>query len=149
SATRFQNSLGGFARSLPSVHFAPERSLREFQPLFPIKFPERLDDFAEITRDDGVQLVQRQIDAMISHPVLREGVGADALGAVAGADERASLLGPLAVERFLLALVDAAPQDAHGPLEILVLAALVLALDFHLLRRAALVPDAHGRLGLV
>src|SRR5205085_10737440 len=41
------------------------------------------------------------------------------------------------------------PQPADGPVIVLVLAALVLALDLQLLGGAALVPDADGALGLV
>ena len=50
---------------------------------------------------------------------------------------------------FLLPFEDPAAQDAHGPVVVLVLAALVLALDFHLVGGAFLVPDADGAFGLV
>src|SRR5207302_4813953 len=73
----------------------------------------------------------------------------NARAAVAGADERAALLGAFAVQRLPLPFVQSAAQDAHGPLKVLVLAALVLALDFQLLGRALLVPDADGAFGFV
>ena len=40
----------------------------------------------QVTVEDAIELVQRQADAMVGHPVLREIVGADAFGAVARAD---------------------------------------------------------------
>src|SRR5262245_36897841 len=53
---------------------------------------ERVDDLAErLALDDLRQLVEREIDAVVAHPALREIVGADALGAVAGADLAAAL----------------------------------------------------------
>src|SRR5262245_29260996 len=86
---------------------------------------------------------------MVGDPVLREIIGADALAAVAGADQGAALLGAFAVQRLLLPFVNPAAQDAHGSLKVLVLAALVLALDFEFFGSAALVPDADGAFGLV
>src|SRR5262249_41024896 len=107
------------------------------------------DDLGEVAGDDGVELVQVQVDAVVGDAVLREVVGADALAAVARAYHRLARLGPLAVQPLLLALEDAAAEDAHRPVVVLVLAALVLALDLDLVGGAALVPDADGALGLV
>ena len=45
------------------------------------------DQLAKFAGDDGVELVQRQVDAVVGDAVLREVVGADALAAVAGADQ--------------------------------------------------------------
>ena len=104
--------------------------------------PSRPDDLLQVAGDNGVELVERQIDAMIGDAILREVVGADAFAAVAGADQRAALLGPFLVQRLLLAFVQPAAEDAHGPVVVLVLAAFVLALDFHLFGGALLVPDA-------
>src|SRR5262245_50882000 len=86
---------------------------------------------------------------MIGDAVLREVIGADALAAVAGADERAALLGALLVLVLLLPFVEPGAQDTHRPVVVLVLTALVLALDFQLVGRALPVPDADGALGLV
>ena len=48
---------------------------------------QRLDDLVErLARDHLVELVEGQVDAVVGDAVLREIVGADALGAVAGAD---------------------------------------------------------------
>ena len=44
---------------------------------------ERIDQFLDVAVHHGVQLVERQIDAVIRHPALREVVGADTLGPVA------------------------------------------------------------------
>src|SRR5581483_10600308 len=86
---------------------------------------------------------------MVGDAVLREIVGADAFTAVAGADQRPPLLGSFAVQFLLLQFVDAAAQDTHGAFVVFVLAAFILALHFQLIRRTALVPDAHGALGFV
>ena len=48
---------------------------------------QRLEQGVEVSLDDAVQAVQRQVDAVVGHPVLREIVGPDALAAVAGADQ--------------------------------------------------------------
>src|SRR5947209_2191822 len=86
---------------------------------------------------------------MIGESVLGKVVRANALAAVAGADHRLARIGPFAVQLRLLALVDQAAQAAHGPVVILVLAALVLALDFDLVRCPLLVPDADSAFRLV
>src|SRR5262249_3846897 len=125
------------------------RTISPREPLLLIELLQRCNQLVEPARDDAVQALEREIDAMVSHGVLREIVGADALAAVAGADEGAPLFGPLPVNRLLLPLVQPAAQDAHGPLEIFVLAALILAFDFQLFRRAALVPDPHRAFSLV
>src|SRR5690242_16236482 len=114
------------------------------EALFFVEVAQGLDQFAEVAGDDGAELVQVQVDAVIRDAVLWEVVSADALAAVAGADQRAALLGPFAVQFLLPHFVDPAAQDTQGTIVVLVLAALVLALDFQLVRRAALVPDAHG-----
>ena len=48
---------------------------------------QRLDDLVErLAVEHLVELVERQVDAVVGDPPLRKIVGADALGAVAGAD---------------------------------------------------------------
>ena len=47
---------------------------------------QRVDELVQLAHHDPVDLVQRQIDAVVGHAALREIVGADALAAVAGAD---------------------------------------------------------------
>src|SRR5262245_35115405 len=119
------------------------------QALLLVEVLEGLDQLAEGAGDDGVEFVEVEVDAVVGDSVLREVVGADALAAVAGADEGAALLGALLVQPLLLPFVQPAAQDAHGPVVVLVLAALVLALHLHFVGGAALVPDADGALGLV
>ena len=47
---------------------------------------QRIDEFVEIAGHDAIDLVERQVDAVIGDAALREIVGADALAAIAGAD---------------------------------------------------------------
>src|SRR5437764_1172652 len=49
---------------------------------------ERVDEVVELAVHDAVDLVQGEIDAVVGDAALREVVGADALGAVARADQR-------------------------------------------------------------
>src|SRR5438270_512513 len=63
------------------------------QPLLLVEFLKRLDQLAYLPRNDGVELVQVQVDAVIGDAVLREVVGANPLAAVAGADQAPPLLG--------------------------------------------------------
>src|SRR5206468_3842712 len=87
-----------------------------------------------------------QIDAVISDPVLRKVVGPNAFAAIPRADQGTALLGPFAMDLLLLHLIEPAAEDAHGAFVILVLAALILALDLEPRRQ---VPDADGALRLV
>src|SRR3954471_2916958 len=56
---------------------------------------QRVDDLVELAEHHPVELVERQVDAMVGHPPLREIIGTDALGAVAGADLQAARFRPL------------------------------------------------------
>src|SRR5262249_49968095 len=57
---------------------------------------QRVDDLAQrFAGHDLRQLVEREIDAVVGHAGLRKIVGADPLGAVAGADLAAPLRGAL------------------------------------------------------
>ena len=51
---------------------------------------KRVDQFADVTVEQLVQLVQGKADAVIRHAVLRIILGADALAAIARADLRAT-----------------------------------------------------------
>src|SRR5262249_20348260 len=62
------------------------------------------DQLAEVAGDDGIELVQVEIDAVIRYAVLGKIVSADTLAAVAGADQVAALLGAFAVQGLLLPL---------------------------------------------
>src|SRR5215831_19014956 len=101
----------------------------QFQALLLVEIFEGLDQLPQVPGDDGIEFVQVEIDTVIADAILRKVVRADALAAVAGADQGTPLLCPFAVEFLLLHLVKAAAEDAQGTLIILVLAALVLALD--------------------
>ena len=49
---------------------------------------QRAEQFVHVAVHDRSDLVQRQVDAVVGDPPLREVVGTDALGAVAGTDQR-------------------------------------------------------------
>ena len=83
---------------------------------------------------------------MVGDAALRKVVGADALGAVAAADQRFALGGNLAVRFLLLFVLDARGQHAHCLRLVLVLRAAVLAFDHGAGRQMG---DAHGGVGLV
>src|SRR5262245_41099111 len=93
-----------------------------------VKILQGRDQFLQFAGDDRVQLVQRQVDAMIGDAVLWKIVGTDAVAAIAAPNQRAPLLGPGLMQLLLLPFVQAAAQDAHGAIVVLVLAAFVLAL---------------------
>ncbi len=86
-------------------------------------------DRLQVAGDDLVELVERQVDAVVGHAVLREVVGADPLAAVAGADEALALGGPLGLLLLQLGIVEAGLQHAERLGLVLVLALFVLALD--------------------
>ena len=90
---------------------------------------ERVGEVVQVAVHDLLDLVQREVDAVVGHAALREVVGADAVGAVAGADEALPLGGLLRRLLALLLVLDARGEDAPGLLAVLVLAARVLALD--------------------
>src|SRR5262249_4160447 len=79
----------GLCRNAPST-------LAEALPL--VEVAQAADQLVEVAGHDGVQLVEVQVDAVVGDAVLREVVGADALTAVARADQGAPLLGPLPVQ---------------------------------------------------
>src|SRR6476619_5598701 len=47
---------------------------------------QRLDDASEVAIEDALEIVQREVDAMIRDAVLRKVVGADFRGPIASAD---------------------------------------------------------------
>src|SRR5215467_12655248 len=108
---------------------------------------ERVDDLAErFALDDLRQLVERQIDAVIADATLWEIIGADALGAIAGADLAAPVRGALGVALLPLGVVELRPQQRHGLGTIAMLRALLLHDDDDPARD---VGDTHGGFGLV
>ena len=68
--------------------------------LLAVVVDQRVGHRLQVAGDDLVEVVQREADAVVGEAVLREVVGANPLAAVAGADERLALGGPLGV--FLL-----------------------------------------------
>src|SRR5690606_1129424 len=91
-----------------------------------------------------VELVQRQADAVVGHPPLREVVGTDALRTVAAADHRLTRFGFGAVGFVAHLLVKPRAQHLHRLVAVAVLAALVLHRDDD---TAGDVGDAHGGIG--
>ena len=75
------------------------------------------------------QFVERQVDAVIGDATLREIIGADAFGAVAGADLAAPLGRALGVELAALLVVELGAQVGHRLGLVLVLRALFLHED--------------------
>src|SRR5215831_4687695 len=92
---------------------------------------ERIDDFVERGRpfEHVRKLVGGEADAVIGDATLREIVGADALGAVAGADLAAAVLRPFGVALGALHLVESRAQHLHRLRLVLVLRLLVLLAD--------------------
>ena len=108
----------------------------------PLVRHERVGQLGEVARQHLVELVEGEVDAVVGDPVLLVVVGADLVGAAAGADLAAALgrhLGGLAV---LLGLQQACPQHHHrlGP----VLDLRLLVLHGHD-RAGRDVRDPHGR----
>src|SRR6476659_1113201 len=107
---------------------------------------ERRGDLRKVAVHDGIDLVQRKVDAVVGDAALREVVGADAVGAVARADEPLPLGGLLRLLLAHLLVLDARGEHAPGLLAVLVLAPRVLAFDHDAGGR---VRVAHRRIGLV
>src|SRR5439155_25135424 len=75
------------------------------------------------------ELVQRELDAVVAHAVLRIIVGSNLLAALAGADHPATLGGELRLLLLALDVEKAALQHLERLRLVLQLRALVLALD--------------------
>ena len=69
-------------------------SVRNGGKLFSLVFvDERLHDLVQITFENLGELIERQVDAMIRDPALREIVGPNSLRAIAAADLQFALFG--------------------------------------------------------
>src|SRR5260221_601816 len=90
---------------------------------------ERRADLRQVAVHDRVDLVQCEFDAGVGDAPLRKIVGADAIRAVARADEALPLGGFLRRLLAHLLVLDARGEDPPGLLAVLVLAPRVLALD--------------------
>src|SRR5688572_19581932 len=78
----------------------------------PIVIDERISHRLHVARDDLVELVEREPDAMIGDPVLRKVIRANALAAIATANERLTGIGPLLI--FALAIEVVQPRLEHA-----------------------------------
>src|SRR4029079_11249010 len=90
---------------------------------------ERICKLEEIAVHDRRYLVERQVDPVVRYAALREVVGADTLRAVTGADEGLARRGALALLLAHLLVLDARGEYRHRACLVLVLRAVVLALD--------------------
>ena len=87
------------------VHLEPAGSVElRFELLGLEVFDRRINEQVELAFEDLGEAVNRQTDAMVRDPPLREIVRPDLLRSVAGADLAASLGGPLGVTLGLLDL---------------------------------------------
>src|SRR5262249_12032985 len=108
---------------------------------------ERVDDLAErLALDHLRQFIEREIDAVVGHSPLREIVGADALGTVAGADLAAAFGGAGGVLLLPLEAVEPRAQHRHGLGAVPMLRAVLL---HHHHNPGRDVGHAHRRFGLV
>src|SRR6185436_3814039 len=89
------------------------------EPLTALGVPQGVGELVELARQHRVEVVRGVLDAVVGHATLREVVGADLLGSLAGAHLRAPV-GRL--RRLLLGhllLVQARAQHPHGLLAVL------------------------------
>ena len=107
---------------------------------------ERIDDLIQIAVEHLIKLIERQADAVIRHPSLREVIGTNALVAHPRADLTAPLGRAFGALPGALGGIQARGEDLHRAILILILAALILTLDDRACRQ---VRDADGALGLV
>ena len=99
------------------------------QPFFAVEFQQRRDKFVEVALHGLIELVQRQVDAVVGHAVLRKVVRANPLAAISRADLQLALRGA-GIVQFLRPLFEQpAAQDPHGAGLVLVLALFILAFD--------------------
>ena len=105
-----------------------------------------VDQLVEVAVERRVELVHREADAVVGDAVFLEVVGADLLGALAGADLRAAILGDRVLLLLHLHLVEARAQHLHRLRAVLDLRLLVLLRHDDVGRE---VGDAHGRIGRV
>src|SRR5260221_14330023 len=89
----------------------PRRSLDLREPRRAIFGEQGLDDLVEgFPAHHLVDLVEREVDAVVAHSPLREIIGADALRAVAGADLALARRRALGVARLPFHIVEAGTE---------------------------------------
>jgi len=84
---------------------------------------ERIDDFIEFALHDAIELVQREVDAVVGQSALRKIVGPDAFGAVARSDETLARRGGLGLLLAQLLVADARCEHAERLFAVFVLRA--------------------------
>jgi hypothetical protein len=107
---------------------------------------QRRGHVVEIAVEDGLQLVQRQVDAVVGEPALREVVGPDPVAAVAAADQALARRGFLRGAFVAVLVAQPRRQHRHRLGLVAVLRAVVLALGDDAGRQ---VGDADRAVGLV
>src|SRR3989344_5270985 len=105
-----------------------------------------LQHIAQVAFHHLQQLVQREVDAVVREPPLREVVGADAVAAVAAADQALAQSGLLGGAFAALLFLDTCLQHLQRLGLVAVLAAAVLAFGHD---AGGQVDHTHGRIGLV
>src|SRR5688572_26938042 len=116
------------------------------EPVLGISVAQRFDERVDFTAHHFGELVHREPDPMVGHPILREIVRANLCRAVAGADLRFPHARPL---RFLLrnrGVEQACPQNFHALELVLKLGLLVLLTDDD---SARYMGDSNGRISSV
>src|SRR5690606_3224346 len=74
-----------------------------------------------VSGQDLVEIIERQVDAMIGNAALGEVVGPDALRPVSGTDLRFPGLGTLARRLTAFEFIDARPENVHRQTPVLML----------------------------
>jgi methyl-accepting chemotaxis protein len=141
--------LGEESRKITAIVNVIKEIADQTNPARPdARAPAAVQQFGHVAvHDRRVDLVQRQVDAVVGDAALRKVVGADALGAVAAADQAlARVRRSWLSRRAVCASLMRAAARRHGLCLVAVLRAVVLAFDDDAGRQ---VRDAHRRIGLV
>ena len=133
----------GRACSVAPLHSDRRRFL---ELLGVVERDDGIEDLGHVAFEHVLQLVRREVDAVIGDAALREIVGADLLGALAGADLAAAVLRDRVLLLAHLHLVEARAQHLHGFRPVLDLRLLVLLRHDDAGRD---VREAHGGVGRV
>src|SRR5919201_3261408 len=134
-------------RSSAALRRASSRFFGELRELLGLVFgAERGDKLVELAVHDAIDLVEREVDAVVGDAALRKVVRADALGAIARADERFSRRGGLCLLLAQLLVANACREHPQRLLAVFVLRARILAFDHDVGRQ---MRDANRRFGLV
>src|ERR1700688_5027675 len=83
------------------------------QPSRLVLVGQRLDEQVEIAVEHALELMQREVDAVVGDARLRKVVGADLLAAITGPHHRSSGRLELRIALRLRKVVEARAQDAH------------------------------------